>query len=157
MDEKLNQLMPRHFSDHFTINSILQNAAARANSIGVRFNATALVPQEMGVADNDLCSLLLNMLDNALEAAAQTPQSNLREVKCAIRTRNGYLAVKCENSYSGVLKLNEQGELQTTKPDAETHGFGLVQMREITEKYGSVLDVSYTNDCFTVQTALKME
>jgi len=157
LDAKLNQLMPKHFCNHFTINSILQNAAARAESFGVRFNASALVPQEIGIADNDLCSLLLNMLDNALEAAAQMPESNSREVKCAIRTRNGYLAVKCENSYSGVVKLNEQGELQTTKPDAETHGFGLVQMGKIAEKYGSVLDVSYTNDCFTVQTALKME
>ena len=47
------------------------------------------------------------------------------------------------------------GSVKTTKPDPDSHGFGLAQMRAVVEKYESILDVSWTDALFTVQTALK--
>lgn len=44
----------------------------------------------------------------------------------------------------------------TTKDDASDHGFGLMKMRAIAKKYGSVLDISYDENRFTVMTALKL-
>ena len=42
---------------------------------------------------------------------------------------------------------------RTTKGDAASHGFGLARMRAVAEKYDSILDVSWTDSRFTVQTA----
>ena len=42
------------------------------------------------------------------------------------------------------------------KDDASDHGFGLMKMRAIAKKYGSVLDISYDENRFTVMTALKL-
>lgn len=96
---------------------------------------------------------LFNMLDNALEAAAQTEQG---EILCSMQIRRQYLAIRCENTYSGTLRTDENGELLTTKDDASDHGFGLMKMRAIAKKYGSVLDISYDENRFTVMTALKL-
>ena len=63
------------------------------------------------------------MLDNALEAAAQTEQG---EILCSMQIRRQYLAIRCENTYSGTLRTDENGELLTTKDDASDHGFGLM-------------------------------
>ena len=64
---------------------------------------------------------------------------------------------KCENRYDGSLKEDRHGRLQTTKPDAEAHGFGLSQMSAIAGKYHSLLDISHSEDhIFVVQTALKL-
>jgi len=156
MDANLEQLVPHHYSEHFTINTILQSTAARAEKLGVRFTASAPVPHELSVDEADLCSLLLNMLDNALEAAAAVADSEKREIDCAIRFRQGYLTVKCENSYAGPLKFDSHGGMLTTKADADIHGYGLIQMKTIAERYGSVLDVSHTDDRFIIQTALKI-
>lgn len=156
LDTQLDKLAPQQYTKHFTINTILQNAAARANDLGVSFHAAALVPAELSIPDGDLCSLLFNMLDNALEATSQVSPPQTREVECMIKVTQGYLAIKCENSYTGGLSLDEWGRLQTTKADQDSHGFGLAQMRSITKKYGSILDISYTDDHFTVQTALKI-
>lgn len=156
LDIQLDQLSPRLYSAHMAINTILQNGAARAGTLGVAFRASAPVPAELGIREDDLCSLLFNLLDNALEAASQVPPPGGREVECAIRVRQGYLAVKCENTYAGELPIDEDGELQSTKADQDSHGFGLLQMRTIAKKYGSVLDISYTEDRFTVQAALKL-
>ena len=66
------------------------------------------------------------------------------------------MAVFCENAYDGVLSTDQHGKLRTTKPEPESHGFGLALMKKIAEKYNSILDVSYTDTIFTVQTALKL-
>lgn len=68
------------------------------------------------------------MLDNALEAAAQTEQG---EILCSMQIRRQYLAIRCENTYSGTLRTDKNGELLTTKDDASDHGFGLMKMRAI--------------------------
>ena len=54
------------------------------------------------------------------------------------------------------MRTDDAGNLLTTKDDPTEHGFGLMKMRSIAEKYGSVLDVSYTESRFTVMTALKL-
>lgn len=156
LDTRLDQLVPQHYCDHFTINTILQNAAAHAADLGIHFAASAPVPVSLNLPDGDLCTLLLNMLDNALEAAAQVSAAGQRRVECSIRIKQEHLAIKCENGYSGTLKLTEQGRLQSTKGDQQAHGYGIAQMQAIAEKNGSVLDISYTREYFTVQTALKI-
>lgn len=157
LDGRLDRLAPRQYTEHFTINTILQNAAARAEELGVEFRAAAQVPPGLNIDTGDLCCLLLNLLDNALEAASRVPAPGAREAECIIKVKQGYLAVKCENTYTAPLSLDEQGRLLTTRADRDGHGFGMAQMKAIAKKYGSVVDVSYTDDRFTVQTALKIK
>lgn len=104
-------------------------------------------------------SLSRQKQEQALRLHSQTAQersNQAREVACTIKVTQGYLAIRCENSYTGELSLDEQGRLRITKADQDSHGFGLAQMRAIAEKHGSILDLRYTGDRFTVQTALKL-
>ena len=97
------------------------------------------------------------MLDNALEACGGVKKTEDRFIRFHAEVKNGFLAVKCENRYDGSLKEDRHGRLQTTKPDAEAHGFGLSQMSAIAGKYHSLLDISHSEDhIFVVQTALKL-
>lgn len=96
------------------------------------------------------------MLDNALEATAEVTDGK-RFVRFQIETKNGFLAVKCENSYSGKHRQDADGNYLTTKNDAETHGFGLKLMNTVAVRYHSILDIFTSEDrIFTVQTALKL-
>ncbi len=150
-------LAQTRFTDNFTVNAILQDAASRAAQAGASFEAQVYLPEKLSIPESDLCTLLMNMLDNALEACADVEKPEDRFVRFKAEVRNGFLAVKCENRYAGSLEEDEQGRLQTKKPHPDTHGFGLPQMSAIAEKYHSVLDISYTEGhIFTVQTALKL-
>ena len=153
LDGELEQLSPRNFTANPTVNTIFQRFAAQAKKKDVTFRVSAVLPEMLQIREDDLCSLLFNMLDNALEAAAQTEQG---EILCSMQIRRQYLAIRCENTYSGTLRTDKNGELLTTKNDASDHGFGLMKMRAIAKKYGSVLDISYDENRFTVMTALKL-
>lgn len=144
------------FTGHLAVNAILQDASARAEAAGVHFTADASLPERLPIPHEELCALLMNLLDNALEGAARTPAGQKAFLRFHARVTGGFLAVRCENSFDGHVERDDHGRLRTTKPERAGHGFGLPQMTVVAEKYHSILDVSYTDTCFTVQTALKL-
>ena len=143
------------FTEHFAVNAILQEASEQAQKAGIRFEVSAMLPSEIPIPEEDLYTLFMNMLDNALEGAGQAGPEE-RFIRLRTSLRKGFLAVYCENSYAGRLSADRNGRLRTTKPEPEAHGFGLALMEQIAEKYHSLLDISYTDTVFTVQTALQL-
>lgn len=147
---------PLAYSANPAVNAMLQSAASQASQHGIAFQGKAHLPEKLPLPLEDLCALLLNMLDNALDAAAQVEPESRRFVHVRISFQDGFLGVQCINSYAGNLRLDDSGELATTKPQPEIHGFGISKMREVAAAYHSMLDISYTEGTFTVQTALKL-
>ena len=155
MDSRLTRLSTARYSDNFTVNVILQNAASRATELGVVFTAYAPLPEKLGIDESDLCSLLINLLENALEAASKA--TDRREIRVSLKVYQELLLVKCWNTYSGPLPRGEEGAFLSTKPSPEEHGWGIRQMRWVAEKYNAVLDITYTDSRVTIQTALSMK
>lgn len=157
MKQQNDRIARTQFTENITINAILQDAAGRALQADIDFRAEAIVPEKLTVTENDLCRLLMNMLDNALEAAAKTDNKEKRFIHFKAEVKNGFLAIKCENSFDGKVIQDDHGYYRTTKDDAETHGFGLKLMAEVAEKYHSLLDIFLSDHgSFIVQTALKL-
>ena len=81
----------------------------------------------------DLSSLLSNLLDNAVEAAAQTTEPFVR---LTITKYNAYYTICVENSYMGKKSLKGSvGALISTKSDKAPHGYGTQIISDIAQKY----------------------
>ncbi len=146
------------FSANFAVNSILLDASSRAETLGIDFQGHANVSPDINIEEKDLCELLMNMLSNAIEAADQVSSDKSRFVKFRIEERNGFLAIKCENTYDTEPVYDTHSRLISTKSDSDMHGFGITVMAEIAQKYNSLLDISLSDDrIFTVQTALQLK
>lgn len=157
MTEEQDTLTQTSFTGNHTLNTILQDAAAKAKRNKTRFQAQINVPDDLNIPDADLCCLLMNILDNALEAALKVEPSDKRYIRLHIKSADLYLAVKCENSFDGVIKKDKKGNLLTTKKDTLSHGLGFRQIKELAGKYQSTIIYHYTDDgVFTVQTALRI-
>ncbi len=156
LDTQLERLSPRQYSRNFTVNIILQNAGARAADAGIDFSASAPLPETLGIESGDLCSLLINMLDNAIEAASHA-EPDRRRISVSLKLNQGFLAIQCENTYSGSILLEENKIPSGDHVSSRDHGFGIAQMRLIAKKYGGILNISWTDQIFTVQTALNMK
>lgn len=160
LDDLLKQNMQQtqiHFTENFTINAILQDASSKASQAGISFQAVAAVPANLHIPEQDLCILLMNMLDNAVKACEKVSAGEKRFINFRCTDKNGFFTVSCENSWGEDIKKDRHGRIQTTKAAAGSHGYGLKQMSVIAEKYHSVLDISYTSGgSFMIQTALKL-
>ncbi len=66
LSDNLSDVAIPHFTENFTINAIVSNAAAKARENNINFRANIYVPKKLNISDDDLCSLLINMLDNSI-------------------------------------------------------------------------------------------
>lgn len=86
----------------------------------------------------DLCTLLGNLLDNAIEAAEQCLSENcLIEVK--ITNSDEKLIIQVTNSIKDSV-LSENSELISTKNNPLEHGFGVSSIRLISKKYSGTVN-----------------
>ncbi len=157
LNSELSSFQTVCYTENFTIDTILQNTAEKAREKNITFKASVYVPKEINIRDEDLCSLLINMLENSLEACMGTPEGKKRFINISIRLVKGYLNICCKNSYSGAVIVSDSdySVLESTKPDKTSHGFGINRMGAIAKTYGSLLDISCANGVFIVQTSLK--
>lgn len=108
-------------------------------------------PQNTNILPNDICTILANLLDNAIEAvgALKYPGS----ISLVIRRINSFLLIKTSNSCVGSKeKFNQYPE--TTKKDKKLHGWGLPSVMETIKKYGGTFKCEEEDGRFTVNIML---
>lgn len=135
------------------VNAILNSKLTYAKSIGIEVICSS-TSNISGIEDTDLCSLLGNMLDNAIEACEKCVGERLIEV--GISLHDGKCFIIVSNSVeTEILKGNMA--LKTTKTDNEKHGFGIKSIRIIAEKYGGIVNFYQERNMFNCQVVLMMK
>jgi sensor histidine kinase regulating citrate/malate metabolism len=135
------------------VNAILNTKLSYAKSKGIK-TLCSTVNDFGGIEDIDLCNLLGNMLDNAVEACLACPAGEDRYIEVSVIADKENLTVITKNSFNReVVKKNPQ--LQTTKSDeAEPHGFGVRTIKSIAERYQGKAEFYEEKDLFYVCVSL---
>ena len=135
------------------ITSVITHQMNTALAAGVTLDVIAAVPETLGIADDDLCSLLSNMLDNGVEGCLRAGKSL---VKATLHTDKGCLFVTVTNP-ADEAALRANPGLLSTKENAESHGFGIPIIRSIAAKYDGIVSFRVEDGWFTADAMLYME
>ena len=152
--ENVTALPSDTYSENPIINAIVGRYLNEAKAQGITVTADIKAAENLALPDDELCVLLTNMLENALEACSGMPADSPRFIRFKLRAPEGHLIVTCENSTDAEVEVNADGNVTTSKKDAEHHGFGLTVMRRIAEKRGGKFSVAGCDGCFTVKTII---
>lgn len=139
-----------------TIDYLINSKAARAKADRIDMQAHVEFPRHTDIQSADLCAILGNLLDNALEAAGKVPEPEKRLIRLTIRRINQLLIIKVENTFAAPL-IEKEGALQTTKADKGLHGWGLKSARTAAEKYNGCLQTSGTDNLFRAVATLSYQ
>ena len=118
------------------VNAIInyKSSVAKENGIDVSVYSVS----DIAFPDNvDFCSLIGNMFDNAIQGAAECKGSRMIKLDIS-RDGDGYRILMCNGVPAPVLKSNPN--LETTKKDRGSHGFGTKIIRQIADKYNGTTD-----------------
>ncbi len=115
--------------------AILNSKLTVARKMNVRLNVKANVPEQLPMSDVELCSVLGNMLDNAVEACGSLPEEE-RFMRVYIGKLKGQMYLSVQNSAGKVRK--EKGAYLSTKEGE--HGYGLFRIDRIAKKYGGYVN-----------------
>ncbi len=135
------------------VNSILAEFSGRARCCHTKTTYNIIISSRLNMEDIDLCRMLTNILDNAIEGCQKVSEER-RFVRLNLISKDNFLFVKCENACDESLLKIANGKYKSTKNDMARHGYGLKIIREIAEKYNGILNVQAHNGIFTVTTNL---
>ncbi len=140
----------RNLCENETANVVLAAKAEDMDQRGLIGDFAVSLPRELSITDTDLCALLGNALDNAIEAAVQAGDKRI-SVRC--RADKGLFMLRVENAVEGEIRP----DLSTTKADKSAHGFGLAGMREIAQRCGGSLETRVQGGRFELVACIPLE
>ena len=95
-----------------------------------------LLPSVMQISSFDLCLLLGNALDNAIEACERLDRECPCFITMSTRVKEQTVLIEVKNSFNGELRMEAGEEYpDTTKADAVYHGIGMGNMKRVAQKY----------------------
>ena len=134
-------------SGNLVIDSLINYKYSLALKEGVYMKCYVFVPEQMSFDGADLCIILGNLLDNAMEAAGSLPEGQ-RHMEVSVSQIKGSLSIMVQNPYEGKVTLNGKGQILTSKPDSLNHGIGLSSVQRSVDKYNGELLTDYGEGIF---------
>ena len=126
-----------YMEDHI-LNVILNIKRAKAIKSNVIFDIWIGACSLKEVSSYDLGVILMNLCDNAIEAAEKAQE---KWVRLELENRRGYIKIIVRNStYGNVLKNNP--ELLTDKEASDFHGYGTKIIQNMVEQYQGILKLN---------------
>lgn len=97
----------------------------------------------------DICSVLGNSIDNAIEYVKSIEEPEKRIIQVALFQQGDMVVLRVKNYFSGRLNYKDEA-IVTTKENKNDHGYGIKSIRLITEKYGGTMQVVAQDGWFTL-------
>ncbi|MGL4345467.1 MAG: sensor histidine kinase, partial [Cellulosilyticaceae bacterium] len=139
-------------------NQLINAKLSEAGMYGISMKAENLcIPKQIRIEDSDLCSVLLNILDNAIEACREVSQKGKKTITLQAWTKHDYLMLRCDNTKMNQL-VAEKGQrlYESTKGAKESRGYGLRIIQKIAQKYNGTVTIDDTEDSFSICVALQI-
>ena len=133
------------------IDAILNSKLTLIRSHKIAVSAQAVVPETISIADIDLCALIGNLLDNAMEGCLRLSEENERFIRVFIGILKQQLYISVTNS--APVQARSAQKFVSRKVGG-MHGFGLARIDRITEKYNGYVNRQVEDGVFATEILL---
>ena len=128
--------------------AILNSKISLAKSKGIPVQVDAHIPVKLKMSELDLCCILGNLFDNAIEASLSLPEDR-RLIRVYMDMKGSQLYISFTN-FTAAKKMEKVGKrFRSTK--GEGHGFGLVRIDNIIERLDGYLSRNSEDGAFTTE------
>lgn len=136
------------------VDAILNSKLSLMKAKELPVNVKAAVPKEFGISEVDLCVVIGNLLDNAMEACEKQPEKAKRFIRVYIGVLKQQLYVSVTNSVCGGVKKEGKKYLSTKR--SMNHGYGLMRIDRIVDKYHGYVNRQDEEDVFVTEVMLPL-
>ena len=131
--------------------AILNSKISLAKSKNIPVTADAHIPVELGLSEINLCVILGNLFNNAIEASLALPEDQ-RRIRVYMDMKNSQLYISFFNLTAQKKQKKVAGRFESTK--GEGHGLGLLRIDSIVERLGGYLSRNSEDGAFTTEILL---
>ena len=152
MEEDVGHIGRIYYCEDPVLNTMLSLKQEEAKRLGIEMEIEVDSVVKTQADDIDLCCIVTNLLDNAIESMQRVKEGeNYREdekISVHIGRRGGYLAMKIENLAITLPSKNKKGFYKSTKKSGKfgEHGRGLGIIEKTIKKYDGYMDMRQEED-----------
>lgn len=128
--------------------AILNSKISLAKSKNIPVKADAHIPLALKTSEIDLCIILGNLFDNAIEASLKLPEGK-RMIRVYMDMKNTQLYISFTNLTATKKLIKKNGRYPSTK--GEGHGFGLLRIDTIVERLDGYISRNSEDGAFTTE------
>jgi sensor histidine kinase YesM len=134
---------------------IINQKKKEADEKGIQFECKFVYPMDTNINAFDISVILNNAIENAFEGVntCENPYVSI----LSYRKKNAYM-LEVTNCISRSVEIDtETGLPETTKQDTLNHGYGLINIRKVAQKYYGDIDISQEENMFTLMVMLMID
>lgn len=146
LEQEIEDTVVTLYCENKAVNLILSSYVAKAKKNHILLKVHTDIPQTIPIASNDLCVLLSNTLENAMNATKSLPEGKNREITIACYPKNDKLFLEIVNNYEGEIVF-ANGLPQSEKAE---HGVGTKSITAIVDKYKGMYSFEAKNGVFSL-------
>lgn len=151
LDEDLSTVDTVIKTGNSMTDAILNSKISLAKSKDIQVVADAHIPVKLNSSEIDLCCIIGNLFDNAIEASLKLPKEQ-RLIRVYMDMKNTQLYISFTN-FTADKKMKKDGNLfRSTK--GEGHGFGLIRIDTIIERLEGYISRNSEDGAFTTEILL---
>ena len=153
LETDLDSIDTLYHSGNLQLDSILNAKLAIAEKGQIRIHCDASIPPQLHVSDLDLCVILGNLLDNAIESCRKIKDSDERFIRVYIGILKKQLYISITNATSETVKQRTDHYFTTKRGD---HGHGLKRVDQVVKKYDGYLNRQNEPGVFATEIVLPL-
>ena len=154
MEQELKKIDLKYKSGHTGVDAILNSKLSLAENQGLKVKCDAQLPKILSFNPVDLCVLLGNLIDNAIEACEKMEQSQERFIRVYLCVRKQQFYISVCNSTNEVVRKLDWEYISTKRGN---HGHGLLRMNQIVEKYQGYMNRQNEPGAFVTEIMLPLQ
>lgn len=139
------------WTDNDVVDAVLNDKIQLMENQGIHYDVQAEFPYNTGIEDADLCTILANLLDNAIKATKQLPEQTV-PIKIHIQSIKKFVIIEIRNPSLEIEFATDGFPKRTNK--SSFHGWGLHNVAQAVEKYDGALQFNYKNGIFAASAML---
>ena len=147
LDDDLTNVETRIRTGNKMADAILNSKLTLAAEKQIKVNAEAKIPVSLSVSELDLCIIIGNLLDNAIEACAEIPVEE-RMIRVYMAMKGNFLYLSVINTAAGKKKHSFRSN------KGEGHGLGLGRIDQVVRKYDGYLTRASEDGVFSTEIIL---
>lgn len=152
LEQELDDIRQLVETGNANMDAILNSKLSLALAQGIDIHVKASVPESIPFQDTDMCALLGNLTDNAVEACAKVKEQPF--LRLYIGLYKGQLYISCTNATSEVVRKLDADYVTRKRGN---HGHGLKRMDLIVEKYDGFIQRKNEPGVFTTEIMLPLQ
>lgn len=142
---------PKRFCENELVNLLCSSFSEKALRLKVDLSVDAKLPQELAVSNTELCSILSNGLENALNAVGEL-EKPLKWVSLYCGIRLNKLLIEVKNPYEGEITMQDGLPVS----DRDGHGYGCRSIRSIATQNDGLCTFDAEQGIFTLRVMLPL-